>query len=179
MRRKGRNTERFEGDCLWVEICFLRVFRCFHFSLMNRYWFSGASLGAGGKKNPPVNVGDMGLIPGLGRSPGEGIGNPLQYSCLESPMDRGLHLWVTVAKSWTWLNASNNKATDFVIRKKTNKPKMNKSRLTQALFAFFLIKHLKTSGCFREPVGVMHFPRVPCPPQSSCEAMPKALLPCP
>ena len=35
------------------------------------------------------NVGDPGSIPGLGRSPGEGFGNPLQYSCLENPMDRG------------------------------------------------------------------------------------------
>ena len=40
-------------------------------------------------KNPPANTGDMGLIPGLGRSPGEGSGNPLQYSSLENPMDRG------------------------------------------------------------------------------------------
>ena len=36
------------------------------------------------------NVGDPGSIPGLGRSPGEGNGNPLQYSCLENPMDRGV-----------------------------------------------------------------------------------------
>ena len=35
------------------------------------------------------NVGDLGLIPGSGRSPGEGNGNPLQYSCLENPMDGG------------------------------------------------------------------------------------------
>ena len=35
------------------------------------------------------NVGDTGLIPGLGRSPGGGHGNPLQCSCLENPMDRG------------------------------------------------------------------------------------------
>ena len=35
------------------------------------------------------NAGDPGSIPGLGRSPGEGNGNPLQYSCLENPMDRG------------------------------------------------------------------------------------------
>ena len=43
-------------------------------------------------KNPPANVGaarDMGLIPGLGRSPGGGNGNPLQYSCLGNSMDRG------------------------------------------------------------------------------------------
>ena len=35
------------------------------------------------------SVGDLGLIPGSGRSPGEGNGNPLQYYCLENPMDRG------------------------------------------------------------------------------------------
>ena len=41
-------------------------------------------------KNPPTNAGDAGLIPGLGRSPGGGSGSPLQYSCLENPMDRGI-----------------------------------------------------------------------------------------
>ena len=43
-------------------------------------------------KNPPANAGDIrhtGSIPGSGRSPGGGHGNPLQYSCLENPMDRG------------------------------------------------------------------------------------------
>ena len=40
-------------------------------------------------KNLPANAGDMGLIPGLERSPGEENGNPLQYSCLGSPMDTG------------------------------------------------------------------------------------------
>ena len=40
-------------------------------------------------KNPPTNAGDPSLIPGLGRSPGEGNGNPLQYSCLGNPTDRG------------------------------------------------------------------------------------------
>ena len=40
-------------------------------------------------KNPPASVGDTGSIPGSGRSPAEGNGNPLQYSCLENPMDRG------------------------------------------------------------------------------------------
>ena len=45
-----------------------------------------------GVKNPPANAGDIrdvGSIPGLGRSPGEGHGNTPQYSCLENPMDRG------------------------------------------------------------------------------------------
>ena len=40
-------------------------------------------------KNPPVNAGDVGLTPGLGRSPGVGNGNPLQFSCLGNSMDRG------------------------------------------------------------------------------------------
>ena len=51
------------------------------------------------------NAGDLGSIPGLGRSPGEGNGNPLQYSCLENPMDGGA-CWATVhgvAKSQTRL----------------------------------------------------------------------------
>ena len=39
-------------------------------------------------KIPPANAGDVGLIPGPGRSPGEGNGNPLQCSCVENPMDR-------------------------------------------------------------------------------------------
>ena len=52
------------------------------------------------------NAGDLGLIPGWGRSPGGGNGNPFQYSCLENPMDRGVW-WTTVhglLKSWTWLS---------------------------------------------------------------------------
>ena len=57
-------------------------------------------------KNLPANAGDirnLGSIPGLGRSPGGGNGNPLQYSCLENPMDRETW-WATVhgvTKSWT------------------------------------------------------------------------------
>ena len=47
------------------------------------------------KKSLPANAGDLGLIPGLGRSPGEGNGNPLQYFCLENSMDRGAW-WATV-----------------------------------------------------------------------------------
>ena len=44
-------------------------------------------------KEDEKTVGDLDLIPGLGRSPGEGNGNPLQYSCLENPMDRGYSPW--------------------------------------------------------------------------------------
>ena len=57
-------------------------------------------------KASACNAGDLGSIPGLGRSPGEGDGNPLQYSCLENPMDREVR-WATVygvAKSRTQLS---------------------------------------------------------------------------
>ena len=58
--------------------------------------------------NPPANAGDVrdaGSIPGSGRSPREGNGNPIQYSCLENPLDRGVWRAVVyrVAKSWTKL----------------------------------------------------------------------------
>ena len=57
-------------------------------------------------KNPPANARDVGLIPGSRRSPGEGNGNLLQYSCLGNPADRGT--WSPtvhgVAKSWTRLS---------------------------------------------------------------------------
>ena len=46
-------------------------------------------------KNLPADTGDLGLISGLGRIPGEGNDKPLQYSCLENPMDRGVW-WATV-----------------------------------------------------------------------------------
>ena len=50
--------------------------------------FPGGSESEPGKESA-CNAGDLGSIPGLGRSPGRGHGNPLQYSCLENPMDRG------------------------------------------------------------------------------------------
>ena len=64
-------------------------------------WFPGGSE----VKASACNAGDLGSIPGLGRSRGEGNGNPLQYSCLETPMD-GRASWATVhgvAKNRTWL----------------------------------------------------------------------------
>ena len=67
-------------------------------------------------KNMPANKGDIrdqGSVPGLGRSPGEGLGNPLQYSCLENPTGRGA--WqATVhrfAKSQTRLKQLSTQAT--------------------------------------------------------------------
>ena len=58
--------------------------------LVNDLGFLGGSDG----KKPSCNAGDRGLIPGLGRSPGGGYGNPVQYSCLENPHgQRSLWLW--------------------------------------------------------------------------------------
>ena len=54
----------------------------------NSYLFGGFPGGSDGKE-PACDVGDTGSVPGSGRCPGEGNGNPLQYSCLENSMDRG------------------------------------------------------------------------------------------
>ena len=63
---------------------------CFHFGGMTELKFIDIHItegfpGGSDYKESSCNVGDPGLIPGLGRSPGEGHGNPLQYSCLENP----------------------------------------------------------------------------------------------
>ena len=78
-------------------------------------------------KNPPVDAGDIrdaGSVPGLGRSPGERNGNPLQYSCLEKPMDRGdwkatVH---RVAKSRTQLKrvSTHTRRSNWSILKEIN-----------------------------------------------------------
>ena len=65
--------------------------------------FPGSSVVKKKKKNPPANTRDTGLIPGSGRSPGKGNGNPLQYSSLRNPMDKGASCATVhgVAKSQT------------------------------------------------------------------------------
>ena len=78
------------------------VFLVYHFETLQSYSFPGGSDG----KVSACDAGDPGWIPGLGRSPGERNGNPLQYSCLENPMDGGAW-WATVhgvAKSRTRLS---------------------------------------------------------------------------
>ena len=62
--------------------------------------------GGSDSKETACDVGDLDSLPGSGRSPAEGNGYPLQYSCLGNPMNRGAW-WATahgVAKSWTWLS---------------------------------------------------------------------------
>ena len=74
--------------------------------LYSFYFTWGYATGGSEVKASARNAGDLSSIPGLGRSPGEGTGNPLQYSCLENPMDGGAW-WATVhgvAKSQTRLS---------------------------------------------------------------------------
>ena len=71
--------------------------------------FPGGSDG----KESACNAGDLGSIPGSGRSPGEGNGNMLQYSCLQNSMDRGVW-WSTVhgvSKSWAQLKQLSTSST--------------------------------------------------------------------
>ena len=72
------------------------------YQVLAKFGFPGGS----DCKESACNVGAPGSIPGLGRSPGEGNGNPLQYSCLENFIDRGA--WRAkvhgVAESWNWMS---------------------------------------------------------------------------
>ena len=67
-------------------------------------------------KQSACNAGDWGSIPGLGRSPGKGNGNPLQYFCLENSMDRIVH---GVAKSWTWMSSFHFHFQVYMLKNKT------------------------------------------------------------
>ena len=78
---------------------FVRKVMSLLFNILSIFDFPGGS----DSKASAYNVGDLGSILGSGRSPGEGNGNPLQYSCLENPMDGGAW-WATVhgvTESWT------------------------------------------------------------------------------
>ena len=76
--------------------------QCVKYKGTRRNGFLGGSVVV----NLSANMGNVGLIPGWGRSHGEGNGNPLQYSCLENPMDRGAWWAIvhSVAERWTQLS---------------------------------------------------------------------------
>ena len=97
---KGREPEvkgsRLPGACTplseWLD---LRADRAAHYPSLFAGGLGRGYPGGSEVKAFACNAGDLGLIPGSGRSPGEGNGNPLQYSCLENPMDGGAW-WATV-----------------------------------------------------------------------------------
>ena len=70
-----------------------------YFSKQPKYLIDKGLPGASDSKETACNAGDLGSIPGLGRSPGEGNGHPLQYSCLENSMDREAW-WATDSEQW-------------------------------------------------------------------------------
>ena len=79
---------------------------------MHKYGIIGTLPGGSVVKNPPANAGDtrdIGLIPGSGRSPGGGYGNPLYHSCLENPMDR--RAWEAVV-STVWQRVRQRRAAE-------------------------------------------------------------------
>ena len=78
-------------------------------------------------KASAYNAGDAGLIPGSGRSSGEGSGTPLQYSCLENPMDRGAW-WAAVLG----VTKSQTRLSDFTLRHVLNQGSLDKLRLRNA-----------------------------------------------
>ena len=98
--------------CVSLYLCHFQFFDIRMGEMITRWQFKlspsfimGFPGGSDGKESA-CSTGDHGSIPGLGRTPGEGNGNPLQYSCLEDPMDRGAW-WAKVhgvSKSWTQLS---------------------------------------------------------------------------
>ena len=79
-------------------------FRIFVFDESNTSFFPRDFPGGSVVKNSSANAGDVGLIPGLGKFPGGGYGNPLQYSCLGIPIDRGA--WQSMGLQNNWIQLS-------------------------------------------------------------------------
>ena len=99
MVQKVDKTDQFRGDKIKQTTNKLPIFH----NTYDQYWdFPGDIV----VKNVPANAGDTGSIPGSGRSPGGGNGNPHQYSFLENPMDREAYQAIVqvVAKSHTRLS---------------------------------------------------------------------------
>ena len=70
------------------------MLNAFNLEILLPFWASQVAIVVKSLLASAADIRDTGLISGLGRSPGEGHGNPIQYSCLENPMDRGS--WLTI-----------------------------------------------------------------------------------
>ena len=107
------STEKYlkVNSGLWV----IMIFQC-KLNLSQRIYIWGFPGGSAGKEST-CSVGNLGLIPGLGRSPGEGKGYPLQYSSLENSMDSTVH-WLSHKESDTteWLSLTHSVKHRFSFR---------------------------------------------------------------
>ena len=98
------------SNLIWLHVSKSWTRPCQENPVPSGFWVSirarGGFPGGASAKESAYNTGDLGSILGLGRSPGGGNGNPLQYSCLVNPMDRGAWQAIVhgVTKSWTWLS---------------------------------------------------------------------------
>ena len=101
-------------------------------------------------KNPPANAGDTGLIPGLGRSPGEGYGNPLQYSCLRIPWTEepgGLQSMGSQTVRHNWV--TNTIHTHMLANKALKKKKNSEGIISpHSRLIFFQLTVIKTVGFY-------------------------------
>ena len=89
-------------------------------------------------KNPPASTGDMALVPGSGRSPGEGNGNPFQYSCLGNPMDRG---------AWRAEDYGDTNESDMILQLNNNKIiSIDAEKAFGKIQHPFMIKTLQNAG---------------------------------
>ena len=105
--RAGKSWRQLSN---WACTHYIQIYYTIHimsklYIYLCAYVFMGFPGGSDGKEGA-CNAGDLGSVPGLGRSSGEGNGYSLQFSCLESPMDRRAWLSIVheVAQSWTWLS---------------------------------------------------------------------------
>ena len=133
-------------QCLSLAFLFSLDLRIFFFSFL--FCISGLLGFPGGSdgKESTCNAGEVGSIPRLGRSPGEGNGNPLQYSCLENLMDRGAW-WATVhrvAKSRTWLSDFTHTHTVFF---PGESPWTGEPGGLQSMGSHLLLLENKDNGC--------------------------------
>ena len=96
---------------MWMQLAI-----CYSFNRLIRLCFPGGSSG----KESTCKAGDLGLVPGLGRSLGEGNGNSLQYSCLENPMDRG---------AWrATVHGVSKESDNLATKQRANKPEDGKGK---------------------------------------------------
>ena len=91
---------------MYAPIYNISYLACLRYLFSARNAYEELPCGSQGKESA-CNVGDLDLIPGFGRSPGEGNGNPLQYSCLDNSMNRGAWQATVYGVSRSWTQMSN------------------------------------------------------------------------